>query len=300
MVLLWRRSQKAAQYVCNVLDAGNARIAALTRNHPATPTAKAPRSSAALSTDPANAFWLNGHEVKDLLTVHVAVGTETGALLAARRTAVSAVAAGGIAQKRKPGGPGAAAAKRRRLGDDMMTDISAKQQAYVSELLMHIAVGDDVQANGGDDLLLGGVQELPTAAPAGDISGLPTSTHAHDCHAAQPYFAADQEMPRPDSQAAVSHEAVELEKKASKRLPSRDRWSQASILGVACGTCVSQSRHVCSLARVAPPMVLEGPTCACRLHADWPGECGDLMSQRWLPRWVLTFDQWRGRWQTAA
>ena len=260
MGLLWRRSQKAAQYVCNVLDAGNARIAALTRDSPAASTAKAPQPSAAQSTDPAAAFWLNGHEVKDLLTVHVAVGTETGALLAARRAAVSAIAAGGVAQKRKPGAPSAAAAKRRRLGDDIMADISAKQQTYVSELLMHIAVGDDVQANGGDDLLPGGVQELPVAAPAGNVSGLPASTHTHDHHAGQPYSAAGNDMPHPDSQAAASYDAVEFENKASKRLPSRDRWSQASTLVVTGGTCVSRSRHVCSLQPCvsASTLLLEG------------------------------------------
>ena len=258
MVHLWRRSQRAAQYVCNVLDAGNARMDALLRDHPAASAAKAPQPSAALSTDPASAFWLNGHEVKDLLTLHVAVGTETGALLAARPAAVSTAAVGGMLQKRKPGGPSAAAAKRRRLGDDFLADITAKQQTYVSELLMHIAVGDHLQTSGDDNLLGDGAPGLPTAAEAGHISETLVPTTAHADHAAEPYLAADNQPPDPDKQGAVNHAAVELENTAAKLLRSRDRWSQASTFVVTCSSCKCRARHVCLLQLRAstPPLLL--------------------------------------------
>ena len=150
-------------------------------------------------------------------------------------------------QKRKPGGPSTAAAKRRRLGDDVMAEMSAKQQIYVSELLMHIAVGDHVQANGGGDPQPGGVPDLSTAAEAGDISQLPAPTLAHADYAAPSYIVADTQMPVPDNQPAANDAAMELEDKAAKRLPARDRWSQASIWSRPVLVRMSKSCQLCFL-----------------------------------------------------
>ena len=148
MLLLWRRSQTAAQYIGNMLDAGNARLAALPLDSQAVTAAQPPQPAVSATA----AFWLSGHEVKDLLTVHVAVADENGFLLAARQAAVGTAAAGSAGHKRKLGGPSAATAagKRRRQADDGFFELSAKQQKYVSELLVLITSGDQAEVDGAD------------------------------------------------------------------------------------------------------------------------------------------------------
>ena len=236
MVLLWRRSQQAAQYVCNVLDAGNVKLAALSKDSRPTFAPKMSQPTAAPQTDPATAFWLSGHEVKDLLTVHVAVSPETGALLECRRAVVHAAAASGAVQKRKHGAvsSSSAAAKRRRAADDGIAEFSARQQTYISEMLMYVTLGEDTVMSGGDGLPAGGLPDLPPAAAGGQHLDVPQATLAHAQHAAQLVVGGSSQLPSAGSQAVVSEDMAEAGRTLPK--PLRDRWTQVSIQALSCGS----------------------------------------------------------------
>ena len=229
MLLLWRRSQSAAQYVCNMLDAGNARLAALPQGSQAVTAPQVPQPAAPTHAEKADAFWLSGHEVKDLLTVHVAVGNDTGLLLTGRQAAVSNAAAGSAAQKRKFGAPGAAApaGKRRRPADDGVFELSAKQQQYVSELLVFITVGVHGELDGAERTDPTPVPDAPLTAAAPEEAADRTPKDARQGAKLPPLPHVPPSSGQPADLSAIRHKSANSDGRGMPQHTQRDKWTQA-------------------------------------------------------------------------
>lgn len=229
MLRLWKRSQSAAQYVSNVLDSGNQRLRPLLATAAAaSPGFSAPPSPAAAPPkDPAEAFWLSGHEVRDLLTIKLALPAEPDAAAsAATRRVPGGQPAFGAGVKRKVVGTAAyGGGKRRRSDEELPSDLTEKNQKYLSQMLLFISLGEDCDllGSGGPSSLAGSPEEMNGTAKQDSPAQAPLGADAGGAVAA-----AIPAVKREDADVSVGLGATAGEPdaaKASKRA-SRDRWTQ--------------------------------------------------------------------------
>ena len=225
LLRLWKRSQAAAQYVCNVLDTGNEYLKPLLDQHAAADSdIPAPPPPAPLPVeDPSDAFWLSGHEVKDLLIIRVAIPAEPdvaagGGGGSRRISSVQSLVGGGV--KRKAGTAAYVSGKRRRSDEDLLSELTEKNQKYLAQMLVFICMGEDCDpfsANGPPGEAVAGQGEDP---------GRPAADDGADGQQPQEAVEAKQEAADPDGGPADNGGEQDAPKTTKRN--SRDRWTQVS------------------------------------------------------------------------
>lgn len=226
MLRLWKRSQSAAQYVSNVLDSGNQRLKPLldsmTADQSQMSAPPAPAPAPGPEKDPAEAFWLSGHEVRDLLTIKLAVPLDSDATTAGGGRRVSSGQAPiGAGMKRKVGGTAAyGGGKRRRSDEDLPSDLSEKNQKYLAQMLIYISVGEDCDLPSS-----GGPMGVAASQVEQKVKWDSTAEAAHAPGLAQPSSDAAANRDAGDANAAQTAHDGEPDAAKTSRRAGRDRWT---------------------------------------------------------------------------